>query len=291
MIISASRRTDIPAFYFPWFINRLKAGACMVRNPFNPKQEYEVSLKTEDVDAIVLWSKNPAPCMHMLDEVEKRGFRYLFLFTLNDYPASLEPHVPPVSARVRVFRDLADRIGSERVIWRYDPVIISNLTGYDYHEKAFAEIARKLEGSTSRVITSVVDFYRKTERRLKKLEPGLLCDRNASGSGRMKDLMKSFSSIAADAGIQLQTCAEEEDCGVKAGACIDGELIRDLWGIDIDTSRDRGQRAHCLCTRSKDIGAVDTCLHGCTYCYSTRSHEAAITNGRRHDPSGPFLLT
>jgi hypothetical protein len=133
MIISASRRTDIPAFYAEWFIKRIRAGFCIVPNPMNAKQTPIISLRPEDVDAIVFWSKNPSPLLPYLNELDQRGFNYYFQFTLNDYPRALEPNVPYLNTRLQIFKELSERIGSSRVVWRYDPIVISNFTDYQFH--------------------------------------------------------------------------------------------------------------------------------------------------------------
>jgi len=172
MIISASRRTDIPAFYTPWFMNRLRSGWCRVPNPFNPLQVSEISLRPEDVDVIVFWTRNALPILPHLKELEERGYRFYFLVTLMDNPRVIDAGCPPLNEGLRTFRDLANRIGPERVVWRYDPIVFSSLTDPDFHMRAFRRIAGWLEGCTSRCIISVVHPYRKAQRRL-RLAPNL----------------------------------------------------------------------------------------------------------------------
>src|SRR4030042_4778791 len=169
MIISASRRTDIPAFYSDWFINRIRAGWCFVPNPVNYHQLSFVPLIPEEVAAIVFWSKNPEPLIKHLDDLDRQGYRYYFQFTLNDYPIELEPALPPANVRIETFKQLSERLGSLRVIWRYDPIIISNQTPITYHLKKFSQISESLKGYTNRVMVSFVDYYRKTDSRLEKL--------------------------------------------------------------------------------------------------------------------------
>ncbi len=293
MIISASRRTDIPAFYSPWLINRLKAGWCLVPNPLNPKQVFRVSLSPHDVDAIVFWSKNPLPLLSRLDEVDDMGFRYYFQFTLNDYPAALEPGLPPIEKRVDIFLQLSQRIGPQRVVWRYDPIIISNLTPVGYHCERFSWLAERLNGATHRVMVSFVCLYRKTMRRLSRLEQqdSFKFDRDTTSQANL-ELLKELAAIAAQNGIQMLTCAatpEINTAGIPPGKCIDDSLIRQLWGRDVRYRKDPAQRQHCMCTLSKDIGAMDTCLHGCVYCYSTRNLTLAKRRSQRHSPDAPAL--
>ena len=184
MIISASRRTDIPAFYSNWLMNRIRDGYCLVPNPHNAKQVSRVSLHPNDVEAIVFWSKNPAPLLPHLGKLDKLGFHYYFQFSLNDYPRALEPNIPSLNDRVATFKDLSRLVGPLRVVWRYDPIIISDVTPFEFHRERFTWIAEELKGATHRVMVSIVDFYQKTERRLSQLEKeeGFTFDRNVSSS-------------------------------------------------------------------------------------------------------------
>ena len=293
MIISASRRTDIPALYTKWFINRIRAGWCQVPNPLNYNQLPYVSLRPEDVDSFVFWSKNPAPMLNYLDELDKRGFRYYFQFTLNDYPKDFEPSVPSVEERIQTFRKLSMRLGPLQVIWRYDPIIISNRTPPDFHRKKFLMMAKALSGFTSRVMVSFVDYYQKTDRRLSSLEKlGFKFDRKAVNSRHAWNLLKDVAAIARDHNMQIFTCAEERnfsEVGAPPGHCIDGEILRRLWSLHGHTRKDPTQRAACLCVLSKDIGMNDTCVHGCPYCYSTRNLALAQRRYSEHDPDSPVL--
>jgi len=293
MIISASRRTDIPRFYSEWFMNRIRAGWCEVPNPLNYNQLSYVSLKTEDVDAIVFWSKNPAPMLVHLDELDGRGFRYYFQFSLNNYPRVLEPHVASLEQRIHTFRKIANRLGPRSVVWRYDPIIVSNRTEPEFHLENFSKIAAALRGFTYRVMVSLVDYYKKTDRRLSKLETeGFKFDKEAVNSRIVWDLLEGLAEIARNNEIEIFTCAEERDfseAGVPAGRCIDGELMRELWSLQGHTKKDPTQRAACLCVVSKDIGMNDTCVHGCPYCYSTRNLAIAKRRYSEHNPLSAVL--
>ena len=293
MIISASRRTDIPAFYSKWFINRIRAGWCQVPNPLNYNQLSYVSLRPQDVDAIVFWSKNPAPMFDHLDELDTLGFRYYFQFALNDYPKIFEPYIPSLEERIETFRKLSIRLEPQRVIWRYDPIIISNRTSPDFHCEKFSKIAVAVRGFTQRVMVSFVDYYQKTDRRLSSLESqGLQFDRGAINSQRVWNLLKDLAAIANYNDMEILTCAEERDfsgCGVLPGRCVDGELLGKLWSLYGHTKKDPTQRAACLCVVSKDIGMNDTCVHGCPYCYSTRNLALAQRRYSEHDPDSAVL--
>lgn len=292
-IISASRRTDIPAFYFDWFASRVRAGFCDVANPFNPKQVRRVSLRPADVDAIVFWTKDPAPMVERLAELGELASRCLFLFTLNAYTRDLEPGLPPLDERVASFRELADSLGPERVVWRYDPIIPSNRTPCEWHAETFADLARKLRGATKRVILSFLDLYRKTTRRLKPLEErGWRFDAGREDTPEARALIRSIAASASENGIAARMCAEPVDYtdeGAPPGPCIDGALIRRLFGVTGHDAEDPGQRGHCRCAKSVDVGAVDTCLHGCVYCYSTQSDAAARRRRAAHDPTDSML--
>jgi len=292
-IISVSRRTDIPAFYFDWFLNRCRAGFCDVANPFNPKQVRRVSLRAEDVNCVVFWTKDPRPLLARIDELDATVLPYGFLFTLNRYPVELEPRLPPYRDRLASFRALAEHVGRERMVWRYDPIIVSDRTPFDWHERNFQEMASDLEGATHRVITSFVDYYRKTERRLASLESeGWRFDRDVENAAGAHALMAGMAETCSHHGMSPQTCAETVDYtadGVPPGGCISEELVRACSGLGDERQKDPYQRDACLCLRSRDIGATDSCLHGCPYCYATRSHEAAQARHARHDPEEAML--
>ncbi len=292
MIISASRRTDIPAFYSEWFMNRINTGFCVVPNPFNAKQISTISLERENVDAIVFWSKNPQPLMSKLAELTDRGYLYYFQYTMNDYPPMLEPGLPKLIARLETFEKLSSTLSPWGVIWRYDPIIITTETSYGFHESCFRSICRYLEGLTSRVMLSILDMYKKTQRRLSELQHLEVLDHSALVDHTdMTSLLRALGQIANEHGMQAQTCAEGLDysnLGISPGKCIDDEIIGRLGGT-VKYTKDKGQREDCLCTRSRDIGITDTCGHGCTYCYATRSHPLACRRLAEHDPTSTLL--
>lgn len=274
-------------------MSRIRAGWCLVPNPMNPGQVSLVSLKPEDVDAFVFWSKNPAPLLRHLDELDRAGFRYYFQLTINDYPEALEPNIPGLDDRITTFLRLSGHLGPLRVIWRYDPIVLSNITTADFHREKFASIAERLDGATHRVMVSIVHFYRKTERRLSKLEQeGFSFDKEAISSQSIAHLVRDLAVIARQHNMVSFTCASERDftgLGMPPGRCIDGGLLHELWGLPDHYSRDPYQRKHCRCSTSKDIGINDTCIQGCPYCYSTRNNEVAQRRYKEHDPGSPAL--
>ena len=260
MIVSASRRTDIPAFHSGWFMDCLRRGFVEVKNPYNPDQVSKVSLEPGDVESIVFWTKNPAPLLTYLDEIEKIGHRYSFHFTINDYPEELEPHVPSLDERVDRFIELSEKIRPRNIAWRYDPIILSDQTGADYHRRAFENLCKKLGPYTRRVIVSLIDYYKKTKRNLKPLNYRF--DFDAAERPETDELLGDLAKTAREHELVISTCAQERDytgLGIPPGRCIEGEG---------PYKKDPSQREHCRCTQSRDIGAYGTCRHECAYCYA-----------------------
>ena len=295
MIISASRRTDLPAFYAEWFINRVRAGYCTVPNPFNRQQISRVSLLPEDVDAIVFWTRHPKPLFPYLAELDRRGFHYYFQYTLLGYPRQIDPQTPGREAALATFRTLAERLGPERLIWRYDPLVFSQLTDAEFHAENYAQIAAALRGFTTRSVVSVMDMYAKIRKRMAALNAqGVgLVENVGEPSPRFADLMNSFTDSAAQNGMQIQSCAEEPDLaryGIQPGSCIEAEYLAATFGVEVAHKKDPSQRQACGCVISKDIGMYDSCLFGCPYCYATGSFERARENYAQHNPQAPSQL-
>ena len=301
MIISASRRTDIPAFYAQWFINRILAGFCEVPNPFNRGQVARISLLPEDVDVIVFWTRNPRPLFPYLDELDARGYRYYFQYTLLGYPPEIDLNGSASQASLLTFRDLAQRVGPQRVIWRYDPIVLSQVTPPAYHRHAFARLAGSLEGFTRRSVISLMDDYPKIRGRLAEMArqgasllPVSMDGKDLEGElpGWLGDLLRELAEIAHIHQMEMLSCAEESDFrpfGILPGKCVDDQLIGRLFGIDVSHTKDPGQRSACGCVVSKDIGMYDSCLFGCRYCYATTSFARARSNFLHHDPEAPSL--
>jgi hypothetical protein len=291
MIISASRRTDMPAFYAPWFMNRIRAGFCVVRNPFNPQQSTRVSLAPADVDLIVFWTRNSKPLLPYLEELDSRGYPYYFLFTLLDYPSWLELGTPAVENSLECFKQLSELIGPHKVIWRYDPIVITNRTPIEFHKQTFQELAADLQGYTTRCIISLLEMYRKAQNRLKPLREQGIEIQTCEGEA-LADLMTALSRMGLENHMQLFSCAQEIDLtayGIVPGKCIDDRYIAGVFGLQVDPKKDPSQRKVCGCVISKDIGAYDTCLFGCKYCYATNSLERAKRNYQNHDPDSEGL--
>lgn len=271
MIISASRRTDIPAFHADWFLDRIRDGYCCVTNPFNPTQTSRVSLKPDDVDVIVFWTRDSSPLRPYLSELDEKGYSYYFLYTITGYPRELESNTPDLEDAIAEFRSLSHKIGKERVIWRYDPILISDVTSFHYHMDRFAKIMNGLSGATSRVVVSLYDDYRHSGNRLSRL--GIKHLKEPETAQEFGKMLNSMVSCARSSGCEMVSCAEDVDLspyGIKPGKCIDADYIRQVFGIEVSGAKDKNQRKPCGCVQSKDIGRYNTCSHGCAYCYATR---------------------
>lgn len=286
MIISASRRTDLPSCYFEWFLHRLKEEYVLVRNPRNPRQISRVSLSPEVVDGIVFWTKNPASMLGYLGELEK--YRYYFQFTLTAYGPEAEPGLPSKNKTIiPAFRQLSREIGRERVIWRYDPIFLSPRYTWEYHCRYFEVLASRLASYTGRCTVSFLDWYQKTRK-------------NARGLGivhmdvnQQTELLGCLASIGEKYGITLDVCGEDQDyssAGVLQAHCIDKGLLEQIGNYKLKVSRDKNQRSACGCISSIDIGAYDTCQNGCLYCYANESPAAVQGNCAKHDPRAPLLF-
>lgn len=299
VIMSASRSTDIPAFYADWFLERLRAGFSVWVNPFN-QERYRVSFA--DTRMIVFWSKNPKPMLERLDEVESLGFRqYYFQFTLNDYVAEgLEPNVPPVAERIDTFRRLAGRIGKERIIWRFDPLLLSDSLTVGVLLEKIATIGHELHGATEKIVFSFADIQ--TYRKVSKNLSGTNC-REFSSEEKI-EFAKGLRDVNLSLGLEMATCAEDIDLseyGIKHNKCVDDDLmvrlfhddakLMDFIGAEYDmidgwtikkSRKDKGQRKACGCIVSKDIGMYNTCPHLCRYCYANSSDNVVRRNYQKY---------
>jgi len=289
MIVSASRRADIPAYYAQWFVNRVNAGWCAVPNPFNARQVSRISLAPQDVDAVVFWTRDPRPMIAHLPWLDALGLRSVFQFTLVEYPPALHPGMPALGERLDAFRRLADAIGPERVLWRYDPIVLSSRFDPDYHRNSVEKLSEALEGYTGRMTASLVEPYRKIRKRLEQADIDLLAPIESELAGMFTDM----AAMARRRGMEPQSCADEAGLhhfGFSPGACVEGELLRRLFGVTSGKNKDPHQRPACLCAPSKDIGMYDACPAGCAYCYATQNFERARRNFAAHDPLSDSLL-
>lgn len=280
MIISASRRTDIPALYPEWFVNRLREGSILVPNPYNRKKVSHIRLTPNTVDCIVFWTKNPEPMIPYLKEIDEMGYQYYFQMTLTDYEEDLEPGLPEKEELMATFLMLSEMIGKERIDWRFDPILLTDKYTPDYHEEKFESMCQWLHKATQRCTISFIDSYGK------KIYPEL-------NKEEMEEMASRLSKIAARYKLPLYTCAEAIDLskyGIRQGACIDKERIQRLLGYKLDIKKDTGQRTQCKCVESLEVGIYNTCTNGCKYCYATASQESAQKKQNQHDPQSPLLI-
>lgn len=306
IIVSASRSTDIPTFYADWFIKRWKKGYLKWVNPFNGKPLYVTFRNTR---VVVFWTKNPKPMFKYLDFMDRNIPYYYFQFTLNDYDKEkFEAKVPSVKSRIETFKELSNRLGKKRVIWRFDPLILTDEIDVEELLKRVKNIGDELKNYTTKLVFSFVDIsiYRKVENNLKKDNVNYI----EWTSSLMEEFADGLSKFNKEWNLQLGTCSEKinlEKYGIVHNKCIDDDLMIDLWsddkvlmdflGIQIDEGdlfnpqkriiktkslKDKGQREDCGCVVSKDIGQYNTCPHECNYCYANTSKEVAKKNYQLH---------
>lgn len=286
MIISASRRTDIPAFYSGWFFNRIKEGYVLVPNPFNPKMISRVNLNPGVVDCIVFWTKNPNPMLKELDKLQ--DYKYYFQYTLNPYGEDLENHLPDIKRRIDIFKRLADLIGPEKVIWRYDPVLTNEKYDVSFHQEAFAEISYELRDHTERCMLGFIDHYHHIRKAAARFNIKALLKEE------IEEMAVSFRENARKYSITLDTCTVKIDLahlGIPGGMCVDKQLIERITGYPISAKKDKNQRDICNCIESIDIGTYESCLNGCIYCYAIKgNYNTAAYNSKKHDKDSPMLI-
>jgi len=287
MIISASRRTDIPTYYSEWFFNRIKDGFVYVRNPMNHHQISRISLSPDVVDCIVFWTKNPIPMIERLNELHSH--MYYFQFTVTSYGKDVEPGILSKSEEILfAFKRLSEFVGADRVIWRYDPILINEKYTVDYHIHAFKKIADTLHDATRRVTISFIDeAYRGVKSNIKELALSAFTEAMQIG------LSARLAQIAHNNGLAIDTCAEGLDLrkyGVEHARCIDGELMSRIIGFPLTVDKDKTQRLECGCATSIDIGAYNTCKNGCRYCYANYSRNTVAGNYAKHNPLSPLIF-
>lgn len=287
MIISASRRTDIPAFYSDWFFNRLAEGYVLVRTPMNFHQVSRVSLSPDVVDGFVFWTKNPTNMLPYLDKLE--NIPYYFQFTVTSYGKDIEPNVPSKNDIViPAFQKLSEMIGKERVIWRYDPIIFNEKYTYQYHLEYFEGLSDKLGDFTDTCTFSFYNQYRNTERNTRTL--GMYRESQEI----IANLIYHFSKIAKNYNFPLNTCAEEMDLSelnIQPARCIDLERFKKISGFPLKIDKDKGGRKGCGCAESIDIGLYNTCNHGCLYCYANYDKQTVLKHLPKYDLTSPLLCS
>lgn len=280
-------------------MNRLNAGFCKMVNPYGG-QIYTIDLTRERVDGFVFWTKNIGPFLQYLPEIHRRGYPFLVQHTINGYPPALEARVINYTHTLDAMRQIAQEYGSQRLIWRYDPVLFTSLTPPAWHLTNFSRLASELEGVTDEVVISFAQIYRKTERNLREAARQSRFtwhEHNPDDPDFMvtaRTLAAELAHIAGEHGMQLRICSQKAFLIpgiVEEASCIDAERLEQIAGHPIlNKGRQKGNRKECACAASKDIGAYDTCPHGCVYCYAVQRRDLALQRYKEHDPRGEFLF-
>ncbi len=287
MILSASRRTDLPCYYSEWFMNRLEEGYALYRNPMNHAQVCRVELSVKNIDGIVFWTKDPEPMMDKLDQLDRMGYSYYFQFTLTPYGKDIEPNLRDKRDILDTFRYLSEKLGKNRVLWRYDPIILNDTYTLDYHRQQFADYAKELSGYTKICTISFVDLYSKFSKQVKEQVVREITEEE------MHLLAAELVQLARPYQIELRACCETIDLsvdGIKSAACIDKEFMERVCGHSLTGKKDKSQRLACGCAQSVDIGAYNTCRNGCVYCYANHSETSILKNCEKHEVGSPMLI-
>ena len=285
MIIQTGMRTDIPAFYSEWFINRIKAGFVLVRNPYNPIQVTRYSLSPDVVDLISFCTKNPSPMLDKMDHLAPYG-QYWFV-TITPYGKDIEPNVPDKQKVMEDFKRLSDRVGVDSIGWRYDPILVDSQHSVQWHIGKFEEMAKNLSGYTKTCVISFIDIYKKVEKNFPQARAVSHQDKMTIG--------KAFIEIAGNYGMTIRPCAEGTDLapyGADCSGCMTVKTYETALHNNLTVpKKGKNQRnGECACLLGTDIGAYDTCGHLCRYCYANTDPDLVKENMRKHDPKSPFLL-
>lgn len=285
MILSVSRRTDIPNYYSDWFYNRIREGYLYVRNPMNSHQISKINLSPEVVDGIVFWTKNPTNLLPRLDELHE--YSYGVHFTITGYGREIEPQIPDKKEKlIQVFQQLSDRIGSENMVWRYDPVLFNHNYSPEYHLKAFEEIAANLSGYTRKVSVNLIDLYQKTKRNTQAL------NLSSPLQDELSQMIDKMQKIADRQRLELVTCSAQNwltGAGIKGEGCISQSWMEQVIACNLKAGRDQTQRDGCGCIESIDVGTYHTCLNGCKYCYANDSDKKVKERAKLYDVNSPLL--
>ena len=285
MIINTGQRTDIPAYYTEWFMNRIREGFVLVRNPFNPVMVSRYELNPKVVDCISFCSKNPAPILPYLPEL-KAKFKLYFHVTITPYGKDIEPHVPDKNEVMKSYIGLSKSIGLEAVSWRYDPVFITDKYDISFHKEKFAYMAEMLSGYTDNCVVSFIDLYEKTLRNFGGVRKVT--------EGEQNELAEHFANIGKKYGIKIRGCCEKQELsrfGWDMSGCATKRVLERALGETLESPAGEGKaRPECSCLIGHDIGAYNSCGHGCLYCYANYDKKIVEENMKQHDPKSPLLI-
>lgn len=283
MIINTGMRTDIPAFYSEWFMNRIKEGYVLVRNPYRPELVSRYELDPKVVDCIAFCTKDPSPMLKHLPKLKK--FAQYWFVTITPYGTDYEPKVPPKEKVIKDFIELSKNVGLDSIAWRYDPILTDETYTVERHIRDFGQMCAALSGYTRVCVISYIDIYEKVRRNLPQV-------RTVTEQQRM-ELGKAFAEIGRDFGITIKACAEGDKLsrfGVDCSGCMTKETFEKAIGSALTVPQKKGQRRECDCVLGTDIGAYDTCGHLCRYCYANSDPDRVRRSMALHDPESPFLV-
>ena len=284
MIINTGGRTDTVQYYTDWLMRRFEEGYALTRNPLFPTKVNRYELDPKVVDCVVFCSKNYQPILPRLHEITDR-FNTYFHYTITAYGRNIEPGVPPIDESMATLIELSQLVGRQRVSWRYDPVLLTRDYTIQRHLETFDRMARSLAPHIDRCIFSFVEMYKKLRFNMPELIPLSVED--------MDELARGLGSIAATYGMRIQTCGTNGDFsryGIQSSGCMTLDILGEANGVAFKNRKHKGMRQGCHCIESRDIGAYDTCLNGCKYCYANQTPQKAIENYKLHDPASPLLL-
>lgn len=283
MIINTGCRTDIPAFYAKWFMNRIREGYVLVRNPYNPNQVTKYNLSPKVVDCLAFCTKNPEPMLTYLDELDK--YKQYWFVTITPYGKDIEPNVPEKQKVIESFKKLSNHIGVDSIGWRYDPIFIGNGFDVSKHIECFENISRELKGYTHNCTISFLDLYEKVKRNAPDIKPPT--------KEEQMEIAKAFARIGKENDMVIHACCEKtylSQYGLQCNGCMSQEIIEKAINNTLQPPKRKNLRQECNCLMGNDIGAYNTCGHLCKYCYANANKQSVIENMKKHDDNSPFLI-
>ncbi len=284
MILNTGGRTDTVQYYSDWLLNRFKEGFVYSRNPFYPSKVNKYELSPEKIDVVVFCSKNYEPILNRLQEITDR-FNSYFFYTITAYGTDVEPRVPSIDKSIETLVKLEQIVGSKRIAWRYDPVLLTEKYTIERHLKTFEYMAKELNAHIDRCIFSFVEIYKKVEHNMPEIK---------SLTEEEKDsIARGLGEIAKKYNIHLQTCATNGDYkkyGIFSSGCITLDILGKANNLNFRRLKHNGMRKYCNCIESRDIGAYNTCPNGCKYCYANSTPKKALENFKLHDKNSPILF-
>ena len=283
MIINTGCRTDIPAFYAKWLMNRIQEGYVLVRNPYNPNQVTKYNLSPEVVDCLAFCTKNPGPMLTYLDELDI--YKQYWFVTITPYGKDIEPNVPDKKKVMESFKKLSNHIGVDSIGWRYDPIFIGDGFDVNKHITCFGNMAKELKGYTHNCTISFLDLYEKVKRNAPNINPPT--------KEEQIEMAKAFRKIGKENNMVIHACCEKtylSQYGLQCNGCMSQEIVEKAINNTLQPPKRKNLRQECNCLMGNDIGAYNTCGHLCKYCYANANKQFVIENMKKHDDNSPFLI-